>query len=69
MKIGHFRVLKVLHTNGLRRCGSPVQDRFIPQVVIKVLANVQQVTIEPIIKATIAAGSLVYTDEYDLQPS
>ena len=35
-------------------------------VVIKMLANVKQKTIEPIIKATIAAGTLVYTDEYNI---
>jgi transposase-like protein len=33
-------------------------------VVIAMLANVQQVTIKPLIKATIAVGSLIYTDEY-----
>jgi transposase-like protein len=30
------------------------------------LANVQQTTIRPIIEATVAAGSLIYTDEYDI---
>jgi transposase len=30
------------------------------------LANVQQTTIRPIIEATIALGSLVHTDEYDI---
>ena len=30
------------------------------------LANVQQKTIEPIIGATVARGTLVYTDEYDI---
>jgi len=35
-------------------------------VVIKMLANVKQKTIEPIIKATIAAGTLIYTDEYNI---
>jgi transposase len=35
-------------------------------VVIKMLTNVRQKTIEPIIKATIAAGTLVYTDEYNI---
>jgi transposase len=34
------------------------------EVVIRMLENVQQRTIEPLIKATIALGSLVYTDEY-----
>ena len=32
------------------------------QVVIKLLANVQQKTIEPFIKATIIPGTLIYTD-------
>lgn len=35
-------------------------------VVIRMLANVQQVTIKPLIQATIASGTLVYTDEYDI---
>ncbi len=30
------------------------------------LANVQQKTIQPIIEATVAQGTLVYTDEYDI---
>ena len=36
------------------------------EVVIRMLANVQQVTIEPIMRATIAIGTIVYTDEYDI---
>ena len=36
------------------------------QVVIQVLANVQQKTIEPLMKDTIASGTLVYTDEYSI---
>jgi transposase len=36
------------------------------QVVLHMLANVQQKTIQPIIGATIATGSLIYTDEYDI---
>lgn len=35
-------------------------------VVIRMLENVKQKTIEPLIKATVAAGALVYTDEYDI---
>ena len=31
------------------------------EVVIRMLENVQQATIEPLIKATIARGSLIYT--------
>ena len=30
------------------------------------LANVRQTTIRPIIEATVAPGSLIYTDEYDI---
>jgi transposase-like protein len=36
------------------------------EVVIRMLANVQQATIGPLIRATIAEGSDVYTDEYDI---
>jgi transposase-like protein len=36
------------------------------EVVIQMLANVQQKTIEPLIRATIAPGTHVYTDEYDI---
>lgn len=36
------------------------------EVVIQMLANVQQVTIEPLMRATIAIGTIVYTDEYDI---
>src|SRR5213080_1536223 len=36
------------------------------QVVIHLLANVQQKTIEPLIKDTIESGTLVYTDEYSI---
>src|SRR5690606_24154095 len=36
------------------------------EVVIRMLANVQQVTIGPIVRATIAPGTVVYTDEYDI---
>ena len=35
-------------------------------VVIEMLENVQQKTIEPIIKARVAAGSQIYTDEYNI---
>ncbi len=34
------------------------------EVVIRMLENVKQRTIEPLIKATITAGTMVYTDEY-----
>ena len=36
------------------------------EVVIRMLPNVQQVTIQPLITATVAPGSLIYTDEYDI---
>jgi transposase len=36
------------------------------EVVIRMLENVQTMTIEPLIKATIASGSMVYTDEYGI---
>jgi transposase-like protein len=37
------------------------------QVVIHLLANVQQKTIEPFIKDTIVPGTRVYTDEYSIE--
>ena len=36
------------------------------EVVIRMLENVQQATIEPLIRRTIAPGTVVYTDEYDI---
>ena len=36
------------------------------QVVIRMLENVRQVMIQPLIQATIAPGTLVLTDEYDI---
>jgi len=36
------------------------------EVVLRMLDNVQQVTIQPIITTTIATGSCVYTDEYQI---
>ena len=36
------------------------------QVVINLLANVKQKTIEPLMKDTIASGTLVYTDAYSI---
>ncbi len=35
-------------------------------VVIKMLANVQQAKIKPLIRKTVIPGTLVYTDEYDI---
>jgi transposase-like protein len=36
------------------------------QVVMQMLANVQQGTIQPIIEARVAKGARVHTDEYDI---
>ncbi len=36
------------------------------QVVLRMLANVQQNTIKPIIEAVVAQGTLVHTDEYGI---
>jgi transposase-like protein len=36
------------------------------EVVLHMLANVQQKTIAPILKQTIQVGSLIFTDEYDI---
>ena len=36
------------------------------EVVIRMLADVEQATIGPLIRRTIAPGATVYTDEYDI---
>src|SRR5205085_1701343 len=36
------------------------------RVVLRMLANVRQPTIRPVIEATVVDGALVYTDEYDI---
>ena len=36
------------------------------ELVIRMLENVQQATIQPLLTSTVAPGSLVYTDEYDI---
>ena len=36
------------------------------EVVMRMLENVQQRTINPRIKATMAPGTCIYTDEYDI---
>ncbi len=36
------------------------------EVVVRMLPNVQQATIKPVITQTVAPGSLIYTDEYDI---
>jgi transposase len=39
------------------------------EVVIQMVPNVQHVTIKPLITETIAPGSMIYTDEYDIYDS
>ena len=78
---GHPKVLKNKGRKGRRRrltgpCGRGTLEKERPpvfgmmqrggQVVINLLANVQQKTIEPFIKATIIPGTRVYTDEYSI---
>jgi transposase len=41
----------------IQRCG---------QVVIQMLANVCQITIEPLKKSSVLLGTLIYTDEYGI---
>jgi hypothetical protein len=36
------------------------------EVVNQILAHVQQPTIQPLITQTVAAGSLIFIDEYDI---
>ncbi len=36
------------------------------QLIIELLRNVQQQTIQPLIQAQIQAGTLIYTDEYNI---
>lgn len=36
------------------------------QLVLNVLDDVKQKTIEPIIKSVVSSGTLIYTDEYDI---
>src|SRR3954447_15680171 len=36
------------------------------EVVLRMLANVQQATIRPVIEAAVTKGALVHTDEYDV---
>jgi transposase-like protein len=36
------------------------------EVVVRMLPNVQQATIRPVITQAVAPGSLIYTDEYDI---
>jgi transposase-like protein len=36
------------------------------EIVIRMMENVQQKTIGPLVKRTITLGSVVYTDEYDI---
>lgn len=36
------------------------------QMVIRMLDNVRQTTIQPLIEATVAKGTMIYTDEYNI---
>lgn len=36
------------------------------QVVLRMLPNVQQTTIKPVIAASVVPGTLIHTDEYDI---
>lgn len=36
------------------------------QVILRMLPNVRQVTIRPIIESTVAKGAMIHTDEYDI---
>ena len=36
------------------------------EVAVRMLTNVQQVTIRPVIEASVVQGALVHTDEYDV---
>ena len=36
------------------------------QVVMRMLSNVRQITIQPLIEKVIASGTTVFTDEYDI---
>jgi len=78
---GHPEVVKQKGRKGRRRqlkssCGRGTLAKERPpvfgmmqrggQVVINLLANVQQKTIEPFIKDTIMPGTLIYTDEYSI---
>lgn len=36
------------------------------EVVIRMMENVRQITIEPVLRSFIQPGTLVYTDEYDI---
>jgi transposase len=38
------------------------------EVVAQMLANVKQATIKPLVLASVAAGALIHTDEYDICP-
>ena len=78
---GHPAVVKSKGRHGRRRrrkgkCGRGTLEKEKPpvfgmiqrggQVVIHLLANVQQKTIEPLIKGTIDPGTLIYTDAYSI---
>ena len=39
------------------------------EVVVKMLVNVQQATIRPIIETGVARGTLIHTDQYEGMPA
>lgn len=78
---GHPEVVQQLHRSGRRRRlrgkrGRGTLDSERPpvlglverhgEVVIQMLPNVQQATIQPVITQTVEPGSQIYTDEYDI---
>jgi transposase-like protein len=36
------------------------------ELILRMLPNVQQITIEPVIAANVTQGALIYTDEYNI---
>jgi transposase-like protein len=66
---GRWRRLKGKRGRGTLADEKPPVLRLLQrdgEVVIRMLPNVQQVTIKPVITETVAPGSLMYTDEYDI---
>jgi transposase-like protein len=66
---GRRRRLKGKRGRGTRDTEKPPVFGMIQrdgEVVIQMLPNVQQTTIQPIITTTIETGTLIYTDDYDI---
>lgn len=66
---GRRRKLKGLRGRGTLETEKPPIFGMIERggyLVIRMLENVKQSTIQPIIEATVSKGSLIYTDEYDI---